>query len=250
MNKVRTVIMAGGQGSRLRPFTAVFPKPLMPIGDVPILDIVIRQLRHFGCTDIIVTVGYLAELILTYLGDGGRYGIKLSFMHERESLGTIGPLSMVPISGADSFLVLNGDVLSSIDYEALVRHHRSTGAVATIASYRLPVTIDKGVLILAEDGRINGYVEKPTYYNPVAMGICVFSPEVLQYLSPGARLDVPELIQRLLADGRLVQSYMFDGYWMDIGQHSDYKKAFEEFTTHRACLLHEPHTAPGLENKV
>jgi len=237
------VIMAGGKGTRLRPFTTVFPKPLMPIGDVPILDLVLRQLRHFGFSKITIATGYLAELILTYLGDGSQYGTKLEFVREREPLGTIGPLALVPCEEGESFLVLNGDVLTTIDYMDLVRHHRETNALATVAAYRRPTTIDKGVLTVDDKGCIVKYVEKPTYYNLVAMGIYVFEPAVLKYIPSGIHTDAPEVIQRLLADRARVESYLFDGYWMDIGQPGDYEKAIEEFDARRSSLLYD---TPGV----
>ena len=231
--------MAGGKGSRLHPFTIVFPKPLMPIGDVPIIDLVIRQLRHFGCAKITITTGYLAELILAYLGDGSQYGIKLEFVREKQPLGTIGALSLLPEDGAEDFLVLNGDVLTTINYESLVRAHQKTGAMATVATYRRPVTIDKGVLNIDDSGRITDFIEKPTYYNSVAMGIYVFKAAVIRRIPPDVRLDAPELIQGLLKEGASVQSYPFDGYWLDIGQPRDYEKALEDFKSHRKSLLHE-----------
>ncbi len=239
MRHVHAVIMAGGKGSRLRPFTTVFPKPLMPIGDVPILDLVIRQLRYFGSVKITVATGYLAELIMTYLGDGSQYGVKINFVREKEPLGTLGPLALVADPAAESFLVLNGDVLTTINYRNLVERHRQSGALATVATYRRAVTIDKGVLTIDASNRITNYVEKPTYYNPVAMGIYVFAPEILDYVPAGRRIDVPEVIQRLIAEGKHVQSYPFDGYWLDIGIPGDYQQALEEFEARRSALLHE-----------
>lgn len=239
MDRVQIVIMAGGKGTRLRPFTTVFPKPLMPIGDVPIMDVVIRQLRHFGCTNITIATGYLAELVLAYLGDGSQYGLKLRYVREKAPLGTIGALSLVRNEANASYLVLNGDVLSTINYEHLVRHHRATGAMVTVATYRRPASIDKGVLTIDPSGRITEFVEKPTHYNSVAMGIYVFEPEIINYIVPGVRLDVPDLIQKLLLERVPVQSYMFDGYWLDIGLPADYEKAVADFQTHRASFLYE-----------
>lgn len=239
MNRIRTVIMAGGKGSRLRPFTTVFPKPLMPIGDVPILDLVVRQLRHFGSTKITVATGYLAELIMTYLGDGSQYGLEINFVREREPLGTLGPLGLVANPDRQGYLVLNGDVLTTINYRDLVENHRKSGAIATVATYRRPVTIDKGVLTIDRSGRITDFVEKPTYHHPVAMGMYVFEPQILDYVPQGQRIDVPEVIQKLLVEGKHVQSYPFDGYWLDIGIPGDYERALEEFAEHKAALLHE-----------
>ncbi len=211
----------------------------MPIGDVPIMDIVIRQLRHFGCNDITIATGYLAELVFAYLGDGSQYGLNLKFVREKEPLGTIGALSLVPIEDSESYLVLNGDVLTTMDFGDLVRQHRESGAVATVATYRRPSSIDKGVLTIDADGRILEIVEKPTHFNSVAMGIYVFEREVLRFIAPGVRFDAPQLLEALIRNGSLVQSYMFDGYWLDIGLPGDYEQALTEFETNRKALLHE-----------
>lgn len=239
MKGVRTVIMAGGRGSRLRPFTTVFPKPLMPIGDVPILDLVIRQLRHFGTTKITVATGYLAELIMTYLGDGSQYGLTIEFVREKQPLGTLGPLTLVANPNAESYLVLNGDVVTTMNYRDLVEHHRKSGAMVTVATYRRPVVIDKGVLTIDKSGWITEFVEKPTHYSMVAMGIYVFEPKILDYIPPGERTDVPDVLRILLAEGQHIQSYVFDGYWLDIGVPGDYERALADFEAHRAALLHE-----------
>lgn len=238
MKHIQAVIMAGGRGRRLRPFTTVFPKPLMPIGDVPILDLVIRQLRHFGVSEITVTVGYLAELMLAYLGDGSQYGMKLHFVRETEPLGTIGPLALLENHG-EPILVVNGDVLTTIDYEDLVRHHRQSGAAATLATFRRPLTLDKGIVTVDGGGRVTSFVEKPTYHNVVVMGVYVLEASVLRFITRGVRLDAPELMQRLLETGTHVQSYPFSGYWLDIGQPADYETAIAEFDQRRAALLHE-----------
>jgi NDP-mannose synthase len=238
MNNVKAVIMAGGKGQRLRPFTTVFPKPLMPIGDVPMLDLVVRQLRHFGFTEITVTVGYLAELVLAYLGDGAQYGVKIHFVLEREPLGTIGPLASIENHG-ESVLVINGDVLTTIDYTDLVRSHRESGAAATVATYRRPYTVDKGIVTVDAQNRVGSFLEKPTYHHLVVMGIYVIEPDVLRLMTPGAQMDAPELVQKLLDSGQHVHSYQFDGYWLDIGKPADYDKATAEFDSLRAALLHE-----------
>ena len=239
MNHVRTVIMAGGMGKRLRPFTTVLPKPLLPVGDVPILDLVLRQLRHFGCNNITVTTGYLAELILTYLGDGSRYGIKLQFAREKKPLGTAGPLSLIPIEVGETFFVMNGDVLTNLNYLQMVKHHRRTGAVATVATYRRPVTVDKGVITADKSGRITGFIEKPTYYNSVAMGIYTLEPVVMKFIPPNTRVDMPEVIHKLLGAGLPVQSFLFDDYWLDIGQPGDYEKAVSDYENIKLSLLHK-----------
>lgn len=233
---MRAVILAGGRGTRLYPYTIVFPKPLMPIGDVPILEIVVRQLKYYGISDIVMAVGHLAELLMAYFGDGSRFGVQISYSRETNPLGTAGPLALIP--GLDeTFLVMNGDVLTTLDYRALIAHHRANGSVATIASHRRDVRIDLGVIQTDATGRITDYIEKPSYHYLVSMGIYVFEPAVLRQIEPGQRLDFPDLVLRLLAAGERVQSYLFDGYWLDIGRPDDYSQATAEFEQLRKQFL-------------
>lgn len=232
---MKAIILAGGKGTRLAPYTTILPKPLMPIGDMPILEIVIRQLAYHGIRDITLAVGYLAELLMAYCGDGEKFGIQIDYSREEEPLGTAGPISLVPHLN-ETFLVMNGDLLATLDYSAMWKYHRERGALATLASYRRDVKIDLGV-IEEEDGWVKDYIEKPTYQYSVSTGIYIFEPEVLQYIEPGKHLDLPELVLGLLKDGRNVNVYNFDGYWLDIGRHDDYEIAIQEFLLHRAQFL-------------
>ncbi len=232
---MRAVILAGGKGTRLAPYTTVLPKPLMPIGEMPILEIVLRQLARYGIWDITLAVGYLAELLMAYCGDGEKFGVKLSYSREEQSLGTAGPISLVPNLN-ETFLVMNGDLLTTIDYGAMWNYHRERGAIATLASYRREVKIDLGV-IEAEDGWVKDYIEKPTYHYAVSTGIYVFEPEVLKFVERAQRLDLPELILQLIHTGHKVNIYNFDGYWLDIGRPDDYDMAVQEFAKHRNEFL-------------
>jgi NDP-sugar pyrophosphorylase family protein len=232
---MRAVILAGGKGTRLAPYTTVFPKPLMPIGEMPILEIVLRQLAHHGIQDVTLAVGYLAELLMAYCGDGSKFGVKLDYSREEQPLGTAGPISLIP-NLQETFLVMNGDLLTTIDYSAMWKNHKERGAIATLASYRREVKIDLGV-IESEDGWVLDYIEKPTYYYSVSTGIYIFNPEVLKYVEQGQRLDLPELVLRLMRAGEKVNIYNFDGYWLDIGRHDDYDAAVQEFSAHRDEFL-------------
>ena len=235
---MRAVIMAGGKGTRLAPYTTMFPKPLVPIGDMPILEIVVRQLSHFGIPKITLAVGHLAELIMTYFGDGSRYGVQIDYSREEQPLGTAGPLSLV--KGLNSaFLVMNGDLLTTLDFRGLLDHHHQSGAVATVAAYKRQVKIDLGILELDEQNHVRGYIEKPTYTHHVSMGIYVFEPSALDYLEPNTRLDLPELVTRLLQAGRPVEAHVFKGFWLDIGRPADYAFAAENHDQIRPALLHE-----------
>jgi len=232
---MRAVILAGGKGTRLAPYTTVLPKPLMPIGEMPILEIVIRQLARHGFNDLTLAVGYLAELLMAYCGDGSKFGVKLEYSKEEQPLGTAGPISLIP-NLKETFLVMNGDLLTTIDYSAMWKYHKERGAIATLASYRREVKIDLGV-IESEDGWVKDYIEKPTYHYAVSTGIYIFEPDVLMHVEKGQRLDLPELVLRLMRAGQKVNIYNFDGYWLDIGRHDDYDSAIEEFSAHRTEFL-------------
>ena len=225
---MRAVILAGGKGTRLLPFTKVFPKPLVPLGDKPILDTIIRQLKHFGFTHITLAVGHMAEMIRTYVHNGERYGIKIDYAFEEEPLGTVGPLAQIN-NLEQSFLVMNGDLITNLNYSGLVAFHKRQGAIATIGTYQKNFKIDLGIVQNDGDYSIIDYIEKPTHTFKVSMGIYVFEAKVLNYIEPGKHLDFPELVKRLIVNRQKVVSYPFDGYWLDIGNHSDYEKALEEY---------------------
>jgi len=235
---MRAVILAGGKGTRLAPYTTVLPKPLMPIGEMPILEIVIRQLERHGFDDLTLAVGHLAELLMAYCGDGSKFNVKLGYSREEQPLGTAGPIALVP-NLDDTFLVMNGDLLTTVDYGAMLKYHRKRGAVATIACYQRDVKIDLGVIEVGADNWASNYIEKPTYRYSVSMGIYLFEPAILQYIKPNQRLDLPELMMNLMREGRRMNVFNFDGYWLDIGRHDDYEKAIEEFSTHRKDFLPE-----------
>jgi NDP-sugar pyrophosphorylase family protein len=236
---MRAVLLAGGEGQRLRPYTTVLPKPLMPVGDRPIMDVIVRQLAHAGVDRITVATGYLAELIEVFFGDGSRYGVPIDYYREEEPLGTVGALAL--IDGLDdNFLVMNGDVLTDLDYLRLFEAHRSGDAVATIATQVREVEISLGVP-RCEDGddstRLTDYLEKPRIHYLASMGVYCFSPDVLAHIEPGKRLDFPDLILTLLARGHTVRSWPSTAYWLDIGRHDDYELALDEFDRMRSRLL-------------
>ncbi len=233
---MKAVILAGGRGQRLAPYTTILPKPLMPIGDVPILEVVVRQLKRAGFDDITLAVGYLAELLMAYFGDGEKLGVRIHYSREDEPLGTAGPLALVQ-GLAEPFLMMNGDLLTSIDYGRLWQAHAARRAIATLVTFQRDVQIDLGVIETDGEGRVRGYIEKPTYHYTVSTGIYVFEPSVLRYISPRARMDLPELILKLLADGQQVATYPFRGIWLDIGRIDDYQRAVEEFAQHRDEFL-------------
>ena len=237
---MKAVILAGGKGTRLAPYTKVLPKPLMPIGeDMPILEVLLRQLKRAGIDDVTLAVGHSAGLLCAFFQDGERLGLHITYSYEDQPLGTAGPLSL--LDGLDdTFLVTNGDVLTTLHLPALIDSHRRRGAIATIASSVKKVKIDLGVIGIDGGSRIVGYTEKPTYEFLVSMGIYVFEPRVLSYIGHQERLDFPDLVLRLIAAGERVLSYPYDGYWMDLGRVEDYEQAVRDFESLKTQLLGEP----------
>ena len=233
---IDAVVLVGGRGTRLGPYTAVLPKPLVPIGDMPVLEILVRRLRASGVRRIVMAVGHLASLIRAFFGDGERFGMSIEYSVEHEPLGTAGPLSLVS-NLSDPFLVVNGDLLTDLDFEALVGAHRASGAVATIGLYAREERIELGVIEADESGRVTAYIEKPTYQYRASMGAYVFQRDVLPFVPKNARFDLPDLVRALIAAGRHVHGYLHDGYWLDIGRPEDYDRAQRDFETMKDRLL-------------
>jgi NDP-sugar pyrophosphorylase family protein len=224
---------------RLRPYTAVLPKPLMPIGDRPVLDIVIRQLRHHGFDEVTIATGYLAELIEAFFRDGHDYDIPISYHREHSPLGTAGALRTVE-NLDEPFLVMNGDVLTDMDYGKLIEHHCATDAAATIATVHREIQVPLGVLKFHDPhqpDRLTSYEEKPSLDYEASMGVYAFSPRVLDFMEPDERIDFPDLIARLLDAGEPVRAYRSECYWLDIGRHDDYETALDDFERMRHRLI-------------
>jgi NDP-sugar pyrophosphorylase family protein len=237
---MKAIVLAGGKGTRLAPYTRILPKPLMPIGDMPILEVLLRQMKRAGIEDVVLTVGHLAKLLRSFFADGAQWGVRISYSYEDCPLGTAGPLSL--IDGLSStFLVTNGDVLTTLDLRDLLAFHRSQGGIATIAVHQRQVKIDLGVVQWNGNHTLSGYIEKPTYDYTVSMGIYVFEPRVLQYIPYNQYLDFPDLILKLIAAGETVSGYKFDGYWMDLGRPDDYERASADFDRMRTEFLPEAH---------
>jgi NDP-sugar pyrophosphorylase family protein len=225
--RVRAVVLAGGKGTRLAPYTSVLPKPLMPIGDRSILELVLGQLRDCGIKDVTLCVGYLSQLIRAVLDNSRHGGVEVSYVHEEEALGTAAPLRLV--DDLDStFITMNGDVLTTLDYKDLLRHHREEGNLLTIATRARPIQIDYGVLQLGTNGssnRVQAYVEKPQMTSTVSMGIYVLEPRALEYIPGEGYFDFPDLVQALLEADERVGAYQYEGMWFDIGRRDDYERA-------------------------
>ena len=235
---MKAIILAGGKGTRLVPYTKILPKPLMPIDDMPILEVIIRQLKKEGIDEIILTVGHLSELLKAFFGDGNQFGVTISYSYEKEPLGTAGPLGIIE-NLDETFLVLNGDVLTDINLKDLINFHKKEKAVATIAMHKRSERIDLGVIQCSDGSKVVGYIEKPTFDYQVSMGIYVFEPYLLKYIEKGRYLDFPNLIHKLLGEGENVAGYLFDGYWQDLGRADDYQQANEDFVKMRSHFLKE-----------
>lgn len=234
---MRAVIMAGGLGTRMRPYTTVLPKPLLPVGDRPILSILLEQLASAGVTRVDLCVNYLSGLIRSYLLEAtpARDALEVRFHLESEPLGTAGALRDVPDLD-EPFLLLNGDVLTSLDFGALLDGHVRSGAALTVTVQSRPTTIGSGVLTIDDRDRVRQYTEKPTLVHDVSLGIYALDPRALDHLEPG-QTDVPDLVQTLLVAGEAVRAHRFAGEWFDIGTVGDHELAVREFTEHRERYL-------------
>jgi len=230
------VILAGGKGTRLMPYTTALPKPLMPVGDYPILDILLRQLASQGFRRITLAVGHMAGLIQAYFKQGQEWGVEIEYAYETTPLGTAGPIARLP-RYERALLVLNGDLLTTLDFSKIVRFHYENRAVATIGTKRRAETVQFGIVETASNGQITEFREKPTIDYLVSMGIYVFSPRVREYIPRSQKFDFPELVQRLLASNQRVLAYESEEYWKDIGRPDDYQQANEDFPTLEQSFL-------------
>ncbi len=236
------IILAGGRGTRLAPYTTVLPKPLMPVGDVPILEIVIRQLAAHGLKHIVVATGYLGALIEAYFGTGEQFGADICYSTETEPLGTAGPIglarSKIP---RDDILVMNGDLLADVDYTAMVLYHQTAGNALTIGAHLKTHHVDLGVLDVDADGQLLGYREKPVHQYLVSMGIYVMQPAVVDMVRGGERCDLPDLVLRVLRDGQRVGIYRHEGTWLDIGRPEDFREAVALYESDPSRFLRRVH---------
>ncbi|MCL2247780.1 MAG: sugar phosphate nucleotidyltransferase [Oscillospiraceae bacterium] len=233
----KAVILAGGKGTRLKPYTAVLPKPLMPVGEYPILEVLIRQLKHFGVTDITLAVNHQAELIRAFFNDGSRLGVDISYSLETKPLSTMGPLSMIDDLPED-FLVMNGDILSDINFKDLLTYHREKEAIFTIAASKREASIDYGVLKVVNEVLV-GFEEKPSLHYEVSMGIYAVNKKILNYIPKDTAFGFNHLMDKLLSLDIPVNVFSFDGKWLDIGRADDYMQAIDEFEQNEALYLYE-----------
>ena len=232
---MQAIILAGGKGTRLKPFTTNIPKPLIPIDDLPILEIVLRQLKHYGFKDIVITVNHMAELIMAFFGDGKKIGVNLKYSVEDKPLGTAGPVRLID-NLEDNFIVMNGDLLTTIDYTKLFKYHVSNNNDVTIATYKKDIKIDLGV-IKTQDSTFLDYIEKPTYSFDVSTGVYVFNKRVVNFINDNQKMDMPDFMLKLKSNNMKVGCYKGDYYWLDIGRFEDYEEANKIFADKRSEFL-------------
>lgn len=225
---MEAVILAGGRGTRLRPYTTAIPKPLVPVGDHPILAIVLRQLKKAGVTKVTLTVSHFAEIIMAVFGDGRKYGLEIAYSLEDKPLGTVAPLKLVK-DLPERFIVMNGDLLTDIDYRAVYESHVKEGCDLTVTTFRRDAKIDLGVIEVDEKTlRAVGFREKPTYHFNVSTGVYVYNRALLERVPDDKPYGLDNLVLDMLKDKIPINTYPHSGYWLDIGRPDDYEKANQD----------------------
>jgi NDP-mannose synthase len=232
---MQAIILAGGKGTRLKPYTTVLPKPLMPIGDCPILEIVVRQLKKNGFQKITMAIGHQHDLFMAFFGNGEKWDISIDYYVEKEPMGTAGSLHYINHI-EDDFLMMNGDILTDLPFKNLFEIHKNNKADLTIATHRRIQNINYGILEYGGNGLLTKFIEKPSYEYNVSMGIYIFSRRVLPFIPSEGRFDFPELVQKLLSEKMRIYCHPHHGYWMDIGRPEDYEQAIEDYAKMKDLL--------------
>jgi NDP-sugar pyrophosphorylase family protein len=235
---VRAIIMVGGRGVRLQPYTTAIPKSLLPLGETPIIEIVITQLARAGFDRITLMLGHMGYLFQAAVGDGSRWGIKVDYCLEHEPLGTAAPLRLVEDLD-EHFLVMNGDVLTTLDFLQAIETHLAAKAAATIISKTREVRIEFGVTKTDDEGFLVDYIEKPTYTYNVSTGINILSRQCLDVIPAEGAFDMPNLMLAVKNSGRKVLCHLTQSYWQDIGNFDDYQRASRDFVDDSSKFIPE-----------
>lgn len=226
---MKAVILAGGKGTRLRPLTYAIPKPLLPINERPMLEHIILYLKRYGITDIYLTIGYLGYQIKTYFNDGSELGVNIKYIEEKKPLGTAGCLNLIKDELDDTFILIGGDNLSTLDLAKFIEFHKKSKSVGTVALFKLENKLEYGIYKLNEDSSVNEFLEKPTYVHLAGTMMFVLEPEIFKFIPENEGQSVinltDDVIPKVLASGRKFSGYPFDGYWVDVGRLSDYEAA-------------------------
>ena len=233
---VLAIILAGGKGTRLRPLTAVFPKPLVPLGNKPIIEILLRQLKRAEFKRINLCTGYLSELIRAVCGTGEKFGLEINYTHEEEPLGTAGPLGLIE-ERTDPVIVMNGDLLTTLDFSRMLQFHHDESADITIGAYQRAVKIDFGVIESDKNNDFIGFQEKPVFNFEVSMGVNILGQRALEKITRNTYLDMPDLILQVHKKGGRISCYREDCFWLDIGRMDDYALAQEKFSEQEDFFL-------------
>lgn len=231
---MQAIILAGGKGARLRPYTNIIPKPLLPIDNMPILEIILRQLKKHKFTKIVITIGHLGEIIKAYFGDGKKLGLKIRYSLEEKPLGTVGALSLVN-NLDDNFLVMNGDILSNINFSDLYDFHKKNKKKVTIVACKKSIKLSLGVLE-CKGGKLIDYIEKPEYKFNVSTGVYILNKNIIPLIPFNKYYDFPRLIKDIIPEED-INVYQFNGYWFDIGTPEDYNQAQDSFIELRDIFL-------------
>jgi len=226
-SKKEAIILAGGKGTRLLPYTIHTPKPMVPVGNLPILEIVIKQLKKNNFNKITIAVNYQANLIMDYFLDGSKWGVKIKYSLEKNPLGTMGPLKIIE-NLPDNFLVMNGDILTNLDFVKFYEFHVKNNNNFTIAAYTRKEKIDYGVLDINKDKLIN-FSEKPDKVFNVSMGVYMINKSIIKYIAKDKLFGFDDLMIKLLNKKIKINTILHKGYWLDIGRNSDYEKAIKDF---------------------
>lgn len=233
---MQTVILAGGKGTRLNPYTSILPKPLVPVGEYPILEIIIRQLKNYGVRDLIISTGHLAQLIESYFGDGGRLGVKIRYVREEKPLGTAGAIGI--IKGLErNFIVMNGDILTTMDYRKLFNFHLVKKGIATIGVVKRLIKDEYGVIKIGKALDLEDYIEKPTHAFHISMGVNILSAGCKDYINKEESITMPELFLRMKKSKEKIYCYESGDFWLDIGMVEDFQIAQDEFNKNRRRFI-------------
>ncbi|MFA2567567.1 sugar phosphate nucleotidyltransferase [Bacillus wiedmannii] len=233
---MRAVIMAGGKGIRLHPYTKIIPKPLIPLNEIPILEVILRQLQYHGFTHVTLTLNYKARLIQTYFGDGKELGLNIDYTVEDKEMGTIGPLTLIENLN-EPFLLMNADILTDLDFSKFYKEHIDSNAIGTVMLYNHSLNVDFGVVERNSIGEITDYLEKPSHDLLISSGIYMLNPESIFYLNKDEEIGAPEFLKKLIKSQKIVKSYTHEGVWMDIGTKRGLDLATDFFQKNKNQLL-------------
>ena len=229
-------ILAGGKGTRLRPYTFSFPKPLVPIDDIPILEVVLTQLKKYQFTDIILSLGHMSEMIKDFCGNGEKWGLNIRYVVEKTPLNTAGALGLIE-NLDENFLVMNGDLLTTLDYRSFLNKHIESKASASVSTVKRSTKIDFGILKINSKSFLEDYIEKPEHHYEVSTGVYAINRATVSFIEKGKPLSMPELLSHAMKTANGVYCHRSDAYWLDIGRMEDYDKAQEEFILRKKEFL-------------